>query len=252
MRLKKKRFFAEFTLSAQRDSSSRPGLRMTTSEGLRMTGKPGPLFALALTAVLFSLLPVLAAQATPILVNFTANFHPPDPCASTSLGDLTGTTMEGAFALFYRIGRAGDLVQTQPGPPEVRGVACGASGGTGFTFDLDLTSGATLYLSFTGALVQTSPGPPDMPVYAFAPETSGPTLPDGAPLIELGVISLESSPGPPGMPLFAFASPGHDVGNVAVTIAVVPEPSTLLLLSTGLLGAAGYGVRRLRKIVGRR
>ena len=143
-----------------------------------------------MTAVLFSLLPVIGAQATPISAIFTANFVPPNPWNATSLGDLTGTTMQGDFALFYRVGRAGDLVQVNPGPPDIRGIAFGASGATGFVFDLDLGSPAILYLSFTGALVQSNPGPPDMP-------------------------------------LFAFASPGTEVGYATAVITPVPEPGTL-------------------------
>jgi hypothetical protein len=115
------------------------------------------------------------AQATSIRADFSATFHPPDPCVATDLGDLTGWARHGSFALYYRFGRAGDLIRVSPGAAALSGIACGDSGATGFRFDLDLVQAATLYLSFEGGLSLPNPGPPELPA--------------AAPLIELGEIS---------------------------------------------------------------
>jgi len=49
------------------------------------------------------------------------------------------------------------------------------------------------------------------------------------------------------MPLFAFASPGLQIGTLAVTLQVVPEPGVLLVLASGLAGLAGTAWRARRK-----
>lgn len=202
----------------------------------------------ALVVVLLALLPAGGAQATLVRADYALNFFPPSPCADTMLGgySLTGSTLGGTLAFFYQFGRAGGLVSLQPGPPNIAGIACGASGAGAFAFDLDLgAEPATLFLSFGGALVSVSPGPPDYPVFAFTAAPESDTPPDPAPLLELGVISVGSNPGPPDMPLFAFAST-HNVGTLSVTFSQVAEPATALVVALGLAALAWAGRRRSR------
>ena len=188
----------------------------------------------------------VSAQAVTIRADYTLNFLPPSPCYQTELGDLSGYTLGGTLALFYQLGRSGDLVEVQPGPPNIGGIACGASGAGTFVFDLDLAEPVTLFLSFGGDLVSPNPGPPDMPVYAFPAGTEGnPEQPEAAPLINLGTISVGTQPGPPQMPLYAFASPGREVGTLSVSFAQVPEPGTLALMLMGIaLGGLMMLLRR--------
>lgn len=203
---------------------------------------------LALAAAAAMALPCVAAQATPIRADFGAVFLPPNPCNETDLGDLTGAVLSGGFELYYRYTRGGDLIRATPGAPAVGNIACGARAVTGFDLALGDGGEATLYLSFAGQLVTVNPGPAQLPVYAFSPflpNPGPPELPDAAPLIELGVISLERSPGPIQMPLFAFASPGHEIGYALANVSVVPEPARAALLAIGL--AAIVGVRRLAR-----
>lgn len=205
---------------------------------------------LALAAAAAMALPCVTAQATPIRADFGAVFLPPNPCNETDLGDLTGAVLSGAFDLYYQYARGGGLIRATPGAPAVGDVACGARASTGFDFDLALEGGgeATLFLSFAGQLVTKDPGPAQWPVYAFSPfipNPGPPELPDAAPLIELGVISVERDPGPIQMPLFAFASPGHEIGYALANVSVVPEPASAALLAIGL--AALIGGRRLAR-----
>jgi hypothetical protein len=204
----------------------------------------------ALVVVLLALLPASGAQATLVRADYALNFVPPSPmtCSSVTGLDLTGYRLGGTLAFFYQFGRAGDLVQTHPGPPQIAGIACGASGAGAFAFDLDLGAGpATLFLSFGGALVSVNPGPPQYPVFAFAAGTAAPEgQPQSAPRLDLGVISVGSNPGTPDMPLFAFASPGVQVGTLSVTFSQVPEPATALVVALGLAALAWAGRRRSR------
>ena len=197
-----------------------------------------------LAALVLALSPAGAAQATLVRADYALTFVP-----EGSGPDLTGYTLGGTLAFFY-FGRAGDRVQANPGPPDIAGIAAGASGGGAFLFDLDLGAReAFLFLSFGGTA--GNPGPPDYPVFAFwagtveGGEVVG-ELPGTAPLIDLGVISVGANPGPPDMPLFAFGSSGHLVGSLSVTFSQVPEPATALVVALGLAALAWAGRRRSR------
>lgn len=202
---------------------------------------------LALAAAAALALPCATAQAMQVHAAFGASFLPPNPCDASDFGNLSGAELSGTFDMYYQYGSSGPLIRATPGAPAVGGIGCGASAQTGFDFDLAPGPGpggeATLFLSFAGQLVTKDPGPINMPVYAFpAGLPSPPSLPDTAPLIELGVISVEKDPGPIQMPLFAFASPGHEIGYASADVRVVPVPAGAVLLASGL--AALPGVRR--------
>mgnify|MGYP006314956741 FL=1 len=51
-------------------------------------------------------------------------------------------------------------------------------------------------------------------------------------------------PGSLELPLFAFASPGQQVGTLALLLSPVPEPATAALLLAGLGPLAALGRRR--------
>ena len=178
----------------------------------------------------------ITAQAVMITADFNALFHPPNPCDSTQFANspLASYNLQGSFSLFYQLTRTGDLVEQQPGPPNVQGIACGSSGRTSFSFDLDVSGPVALYLSFAGNLVESNPGPPN--VFAFEGTESQPGPPDGPPRIPLGEFSVGLQPGPPQMSLFAFASPGTQIGSVTADIRLVPEPGALALMGLALVG----------------
>lgn len=185
------------------------------------------------------------AVATPVRVDALLSFYPPNPCAATELGDLTGYALGGTFEFFRRLGPAGDLIPLvpDPGPPELGGIACGARGRTAFTFDL--APGESLLLSFAGAIAMPEPGPPEYPVFAmFVPEPGPPEVPAAAPLFDLGEVAIPD-PGPPEiLSLYAFASPGHLIGTLEISAAPIPAPAGMALMLAGLAALAGTRQRR--------
>lgn len=203
-------------------------------------------FVLALITVAVSTLQGMTAQAAQIRADYAVNFYPPNPCIETSLGDLSRSTLGGALTFSYQQGRSGDPVAIpDSGLPAINNVACGSQSTGSFVFNLDLgVDATTLFLAFDGLL--TTPES-ELPTYAFLPESDVRTVPEAAPLLNLGEISVNCSslgppeiscpnPGPPELLLYAFASPGHAMGSITVNFTQVPLPPALLLSGSSLVG----------------
>lgn len=180
------------------------------------------------------------ARAVAINFSYTMNFYPPNPCA--------GSTLSGSIGLFDITGDGSPIVSS-PGPPEA---SCGESFSDSFV--LFAAPGTDIYFSFEGAIHIPDPGPPEAPVFAFAAGTregdsTVADIPFSAPLISLGSVDIDGilcpSPGPPELPLFAFSSLGTQVGSISVAMSPVPEPSTMILLGSGICGLVL--MRRFRK-----
>jgi len=139
------------------------------------------------------------APAATLLANYTLDFkQPPSPnCTATALGDLSGATLGGALR-FATLDSAGAMVEIQPGPPTIGGIACGVSYSGSFSFDAPgISPGVSV--SF-GGLVEKSPGPPSLPLYAF------------------------------------FSGGAYDVGTLTMSVQSVPIPAATWLFGSGLLG----------------
>ncbi|MBI3571611.1 MAG: VPLPA-CTERM sorting domain-containing protein [Gammaproteobacteria bacterium] len=211
-----------------------------------MTFRPRSLWVLALAALL-NAAPVTAAT---VLADYTLNFKPPNPtCTATDLGDLSGATLSGTPGFAY-LDDAGNLVQVNPGPVQIGGLACGASYSGSFSFDAPgISPGVSVGF---GGVVERQPGPINLPLYAFAAGTdpAGLADPGSAPWISLGAVALESNPGPVQLPLYAFSSGvAYQVGTFEVTLQAVPLPAALWLFGSGVAGL--IGVARRRQPVGR-
>ncbi len=186
------------------------------------------------------------SQAVVVRADYVVSFFPPSPCNDTLLGDLTNTGMNGTLQFYSQNADGGDLVAQNPGPPVINDLACGGRLAGTYTFDLDLAGGAQLLsLSFDGSLVATNPGPPTLPLYAFLPGSDVRIAPDTAPVLPLGLISLEQNPGPPDLPLYAFDSTGQEMGSLQVSFSVVPVPGSIVLLASGMMLLLGFARARL-------
>jgi hypothetical protein len=196
----------------------------------------------AVLALLFAV--ALPAQAVPLRLDWTLAFsYPPNPC-------IDGTFLvSNSLGLFANARDAGYVVSrvADPGPPDL---SCGASGGGSAWFDAEV--GTAIFGAYSGEVRIPSSDASDQPAYAFPPGTAnGDRLvagePDAVPFVRLGAVCGNvfcPSFGPPELPLFAFASPGKQIGTLALTITAMPEPAPWMLLL--LAGGAWWAGGRLR------
>lgn len=182
----------------------------------------------------------LSTQAVPLRLDWTLAFsYPPNPC-------IPGTSLVSiSFGLFAATG-GGDGYELLTSDQRPQSLACSSSGIGTTWFDTEV--GTAIFGAYSGEVRLPTPGPPDQPAYAFPPGTAnGDRLlegePDAVPFVRLGAVCGNvfcPSFGPPELPLFAFASPGTQIGTLALTITAVPEPApwTLVLLAGGAWWAA--------------
>lgn len=188
-------------------------------------------------------------------VSYTVNFEPgSEPFSSGRL--------EGGIDIFYTLHPPPD--DDQP-PPDDQRVLLGRSNTTSLGpgesfhadsffdvfFDASGPDAIYLWTSFAGSGLS---GPLNAPVFwtafAFGPEVSPSTPPpdDDLPAVFIGTLAHPPDPGMPMvLPIYGFASPGTYIGSLEVAVSNVPEPSTFLLLGSGILGLAMIRFRKFRK-----
>ncbi|MEK7680157.1 MAG: PEP-CTERM sorting domain-containing protein [Deltaproteobacteria bacterium] len=202
------------------------------------------LIPLALLLIIFL---AKEAGAVSYMASYTVNFEPgSEPFSSGRL--------EGGIDIFYTL---------QP-PPDDQRVILGHSNMTSLGpgeryladsffdvfFELSGPDAIYLWMSFAGSGVS---GPLDAPVFwtafAFGPESPVTPPPDDMlPAVFIGTLAHPPDPGMPMvLPIYGFASPGTYIGSLEVAVSNVPEPSTLLLLGSGMIGLAMTRFRKFRK-----
>ncbi len=211
------------------------------------------LIPLALLLIIFL---ATEAGAVSYMASYTVNFE--SGSEPFGLGRL-----EGDIDIFYTLTPPPDDMQPPPDDQRVRlGHSNITSLGPGESFYADsffdvffeLSGPDAIYLwtSFAGSGVS---GPLDAPVFwtafAFGPESPAPitTPPDDMrPVVFIGTLAHPPDPGMPMvLPIYGFASPGTYIGSLEVAVSNVPEPSTLLLLGSGMIGLAMTRFRKFRK-----
>ena len=204
----------------------------------------------------FLLIIFLATEAGAVsyMASYTVNFEPgSEPFSSGRL--------EGSIDIFYTLTPPPDDMQPPPDDDRVmlgRGNTTSLGPGESFYaesffdvfFELSGPDAVYLWTSFSGVGVG---GPLDAPVFwtafAFGPESPVTPPPDDMlPAVFIGTLAHPPDPGMPMvLPIYGFASPGTYIGSLEVAVSNVPEPSTLLLLGSGMVGLAMTRFRKFRK-----
>lgn len=181
-------------------------------------------------------------------VSYTVNFEPgSEPFSSGRL--------EGGIDIFYTLEPPPDDMRVMLGRSNTTSLGPGESFHSDSFFDVffELSGPDAVYLwtSFAGNGVS---GPLNAPVFwtafAFGPESSPSQPPpdDMLPAVFIGTLAHPPDPGMPMvLPIYGFASPGTYIGSLEVAVSNVPEPSTFLLLGSGILGLAMTRFRKFRK-----